>query len=263
MQVKLAVTLLLAIATVANGQNELCGGLAIQSTGEIVYKPGYTYNNYEACTWTVRSGLATNLRFTLLQDGFETCCDYITIATFEDYDTANISVQAELRAGNRQPVVVNGPVAFVTFRTDGSVTGTGFRLRFESFGISSRKDLEDLLFSHRAVYPTGASVVRYPATDISYRSFEFVTYVIQPPRIPNQPAQSNFILEQVDIEESVDCVNDALDINSAEYTLIPLGRVCRENWNGTEISSSSGIFILVFRSNANEQRRGFRGTFLP
>jgi len=262
MQAKLVLTFLLAIATVANGQNEPCGGLAIEESGEIVYKASSTYDNYEACTWTVRSGLATSLRFTLVQDGFESGYDFLTIATFEDYDRADIQVQAQLEAGDRQPVVVNGPVAFITFQTDSSVTGTGFRLQFEAVGNTTRKDLDDYVFSHTTSYPSGASEARYPVSDPYYSSWEFVTYVIQPPRVPNEAVQSYLVLEEVDIENSADCVNDSLDINTVYYGgVIRQGRVCPENWNGTELYGSAGPWVLVFRSNANDNHAGFQGSF--
>lgn len=77
----------------------MCGGSASESFGEseISYKANGTYNNYEACVWRViPNSRTTNIRFTLLQDGFETGYDYLIIATFEDYNTTNIQVQAQL-----------------------------------------------------------------------------------------------------------------------------------------------------------------------
>lgn len=105
----------------------------------------------------------------------------------------------------------------MTFQTDSSVGGTGFRLQFEAVGNATRKDLDDYLFAHTIVYPTGPSEARYPASDVDYRAWDFVTYVIQPPRESNQPSQSYLILNQVDIEQSADCANDALDVNTVYY----------------------------------------------
>ncbi|CAL8069667.1 unnamed protein product [Orchesella dallaii] len=105
-----------------------CGGVfREESDGYISYKEDTTYLDGETCIWLVEVPEAETISFHLEKEGFEKCCDYVTINSIDPFN--GIYGSATLRADNRT-ATVQGPVAIVTFVSDRSITGFGFRILF-------------------------------------------------------------------------------------------------------------------------------------
>ncbi|CAL8070885.1 unnamed protein product [Orchesella dallaii] len=108
-----------------------CGGIIEEKGfGEIVYKEGKNYSNHENCEWTIIEPYAEMISFELISNGFEECCDYITVKSLNQTDFPNpIGPDFKLNSQN-QTAYTNGSFAKVIFSADSSVTGKGFTLRF-------------------------------------------------------------------------------------------------------------------------------------
>ncbi|CAL8128139.1 unnamed protein product [Orchesella dallaii] len=114
----------------------VCGGVlnpVLDNLGVINYKANENYANHENCQWRIETPEWGSIGFTLVQSGFEDCCDYVTISSV----TANgieIGEPVQLKYDNRNSSLM-GPTALVRFTSDGSGTGTGFRLRYEKLPV--------------------------------------------------------------------------------------------------------------------------------
>ncbi|ODM94759.1 Deleted in malignant brain tumors 1 protein [Orchesella cincta] len=104
--------------------------------GEISYKEGVSYNNNEKCIFLVEVPQAETIIFELERSGFEDCCDYVTVSSVRAF-TGVGNQTAVLKSSNKR-ATVNGPVVIVTFFSDNSVTGNGFRLGFSASTRASR-----------------------------------------------------------------------------------------------------------------------------
>ncbi|CAL8070897.1 unnamed protein product [Orchesella dallaii] len=109
--------------------SDSCGGFIEQKGfGEIVYKEGKNYSNHEKCEWTVIEPYAGMISFELISNGFEECCDYITVNSI-DVNSASTGSPFKLNSQN-QTAYTNGSFAKVIFSADSSVIGKGFTLRY-------------------------------------------------------------------------------------------------------------------------------------
>ncbi|CAL8069663.1 unnamed protein product [Orchesella dallaii] len=105
-----------------------CGGVYIGNTGEISYKEDGKYANSEKCIWLVEVPQAETIAFTLERNGFEDCCDYITVSPVDAFN--GVQSSSVVISSDNRTTSIKGPVAIVTFSSDSSVTGSGFRLSF-------------------------------------------------------------------------------------------------------------------------------------
>ncbi|XP_021950228.2 uncharacterized protein LOC110847573 isoform X2 [Folsomia candida] len=114
-----------------------CGGIEHQEegAGRITYKLNAKYKNLEQCIWTVYIANAAKIRFLLVSNGFEACCDNIILSSLDPIK-GSIGTSAILKSGSIS-AIMNGPVVFVVFRTDASVTGEGFSLSYTSLNNTS------------------------------------------------------------------------------------------------------------------------------
>ncbi|ODM91725.1 Cubilin [Orchesella cincta] len=105
-----------------------CGGVYIANSGYISYKENGYYANNEECIFLVEVPSAETIAFNLEKNGFEVCCDYISISSVDAF--TGIQAPAVIISANNQTATVKGPVAIVTFTSDDSVAKVGFRLQF-------------------------------------------------------------------------------------------------------------------------------------
>ncbi|CAL8128157.1 unnamed protein product [Orchesella dallaii] len=97
--------------------------------GIISYKENQNYRNNENYSWIIEVTNATRIDFNLEQNGFEDCCDYVKVTSL-DMTGQMQGATLKLRAGS-PTASVTGSRALVNFKSDGSTTGSGFRLRYE------------------------------------------------------------------------------------------------------------------------------------
>ncbi|CAL8070889.1 unnamed protein product [Orchesella dallaii] len=108
--------------------DSICGGILEPleaEFGQISYKIYTIYRNHEHCNWTVQVPQAKTIRFNLIQTGLESCCDHISVYSYNEPTDSPFKLKSDNRT-----VSVAGPNATVTFKTDLSVTGVGFLLRY-------------------------------------------------------------------------------------------------------------------------------------
>ncbi|CAL8146997.1 unnamed protein product [Orchesella dallaii] len=112
--------------------DRVCGGvLEPWESGVIRYKVNEEYDDNEDCTWIIELPGATKIEFILEKNGFEGCCDFITITSGYDRVTAVLEIGQNLRLRDTEPRgFIMGSRAMVRFISDASITGIGFRLRF-------------------------------------------------------------------------------------------------------------------------------------
>ncbi|ODM91235.1 Cubilin [Orchesella cincta] len=112
----------------------VCGGMLSSEFGEISYKENKNYANDENCSWVIEVPGSARIGFNLLSSGFEECCDFVTIASI---DSDGVLQQPTFKLTNG---TVDGPRAIVTFSSDRSERGTGFRLLFHKLAESGKRD---------------------------------------------------------------------------------------------------------------------------
>ncbi|CAL8140029.1 unnamed protein product [Orchesella dallaii] len=121
----------------------VCGGLLepLESEfGEISYKEDSRYANNENCTWTIEIPGAEIIGFNLEKSGFETCCDGLTVMTSRSNSfDVDLTQSAILKYENSNASFL-GSRAMVTFSSDDTSVGTGFRLRYQKLTISNKSD---------------------------------------------------------------------------------------------------------------------------
>lgn len=210
-----------------------CGGILVGKTGVINYRLGNPYKNDERCIWTIRSACGSKIRLQLLTDGFENCCDFLTVSTIPDLSyQATVQTVATIKTGNTYAIEVDGPIVFLAFRSDHSVIGTGFLLHFSS-------ELESTTTEQPEYSTTSFPLVSYPCI-YSYRHFhlnssvigswnyfsfptvgnygnnQVATVVLNPP-FQNPAYNLQFYLQYTSIEESTNCIWDVLTVQAYEY----------------------------------------------
>ncbi|CAL8112481.1 unnamed protein product [Orchesella dallaii] len=112
-----------------NYESGSCGGVFVASSGIIKYKDNEFYSNKEYCVWLVQVPQAESIYFELESGEFEEDCDYITVSSVKELSTWFYSTATVISSEN--PIaLVNGSVAIVTFFSDETEKGTGFRLYF-------------------------------------------------------------------------------------------------------------------------------------
>ncbi|CAL8070822.1 unnamed protein product [Orchesella dallaii] len=115
--------------TESNLLSDSCGGVIEEKElGEIIYKEGKRYSNDEECVWTVVVPDAEIISFQLVTNGFEECCDYITLNSIDQVGELT-GPTLNLTSLNRS-ASVRGPRVNVKFSSDNSMTGNGFTVRF-------------------------------------------------------------------------------------------------------------------------------------
>jgi len=85
----------------------------------------------ELCIWILYIPDASKITFLLTRNGFEQCCDYVILSSLDARNGSLTSVE-RLRKDTLGWVAMDGPVVFVAFKSDGSVIGDGFSLRYNS-----------------------------------------------------------------------------------------------------------------------------------
>ncbi|CAL8147012.1 unnamed protein product [Orchesella dallaii] len=109
-------------------ETDVCGGVYVGSSGVIMHQFNDRYRNNEECVWLIEVPLAESIRFELEGGKFEACCDYITVSSIQPF-TGVESTEIVISPANRM-TSMKGPVAIITFSSDGSWHGYGFRLHF-------------------------------------------------------------------------------------------------------------------------------------
>ncbi|CAL8147078.1 unnamed protein product [Orchesella dallaii] len=107
---------------------DICGGVYVGSSGVIVHKFNDGYRNNEECVWLIEVPLAESILFELEGGEFQACCDYITVSSILP-TSGVVSTEIVISPENRI-TSMKGPVAIITFSSDGSRRGNGFRLHF-------------------------------------------------------------------------------------------------------------------------------------
>ncbi|CAL8070959.1 unnamed protein product [Orchesella dallaii] len=102
-----------------------CTGTITEKSGHISYKENSQYSNRERCSWQINIPKAEMVTFYLESSGLGQCCDFVTIRSEDNLDGVRLSL------ANRN-ATMRGGKGEVTFSSDGSRTGYGFRLQFET-----------------------------------------------------------------------------------------------------------------------------------
>ncbi|CAL8129418.1 unnamed protein product [Orchesella dallaii] len=120
----------------------VCGGVLNPMLGDfgvISYKANENYANGENCEWRIEAPEWGGIGFTLEQSGFEYCCDYVTISSDSPANLSALGQPVRLTYDNRN-ASITGSTALVRFTSDFSISGTGFRLRYEKLPALEHQD---------------------------------------------------------------------------------------------------------------------------
>ncbi|XP_019619704.1 PREDICTED: dorsal-ventral patterning tolloid-like protein 1, partial [Branchiostoma belcheri] len=202
--------------------------------------PGYpgNYPNNAYCTWqiSVSTGYIVAIRFSAfsLEDGIN--CGYDSLAIYDGSSTTAPRL-ARLCGSSARTISTTGRNAFVVFRTDGSVTESGFSANFTA--------------------ETGGTIVRflecYPG---NYPNNAYCTWQIS--------VSTGYVVairfSVLSLEDETNCGYDSLAIYDGSSTTAPrLARLCGSS--ARTISTTGRNAFVVFRTDGSVTESGFSANF--
>ncbi|CAL8070881.1 unnamed protein product [Orchesella dallaii] len=136
-----------------------CGGVIRADRGVISYKTGLRYLDNERCVWTLHSPNSSIINLNLLEDGFESCCDYLLVNTI-DPETGRIRNDTRKIKGDNKTHTIEDSLIVIVFVSDHSNTGNGFSLEFSSSGENPDPEI-NYIVNHLSE-PNGT--IEYPSS---------------------------------------------------------------------------------------------------
>ncbi|GAB6032010.1 hypothetical protein CHUAL_010385 [Chamberlinius hualienensis] len=223
-----------------------CGGLLTGERGSIS-SPDHP-NNYEngmECDWLIRVHPNERVRLVFTNMDLEfhhNNCQYDFVEVFDGGDDSAATFSRHCGRNLPPTVISTSNTVFVKFRTDSSVTSTGFRATYEIVCGGILDGNSGLL--HSPYYPDA-----YPA------SRECI-YLIRA-----SPAKAiNLWFEAFDIE-GPSCVYDYLEIRDGDTSDSPLlGKFCGRDIPEAIVSTNNMLWVK-FKTDSSVQNRGFLANY--
>jgi hypothetical protein len=153
--------------------------------------------------------------------GFEACCDYVMVNTINP-ENATISPTTVLLTRENNTFTFEGPILIITFRSDGSVTGKGFTVRYTGKGTLGQHP-----YSYRIVHknePSGyfdypnSNDVAEESDDAYLSQNEILILSFSSPAEPGDytvGANFNATIDNIILNVNDDCESDQLNFFSS------------------------------------------------
>ncbi|XP_069067650.1 cubilin [Pleurodeles waltl] len=227
-----------------------CGGTLTGQNG-IIQSPGYPTVNYpdnSLCEWFLHgpTGHFLSISFEILNlQGSQNCAnDYVEI---REYNASGNILGKYCSNIIPDPVYTSDSFAYVRFVSDGSVSASGFRLRFEASTEECGGDLNG---------ETGTiSSPNYPNLYPHNRVCEWRVTVPVGRRV-------TLTINDMRIQDEQSCNHDYVEVyNGLRYNSPRLEKLCGDVSPGTEVRSSGNTMRVIFATDGSVSSGGFRATY--
>ncbi|XP_071443305.1 cubilin [Hetaerina americana] len=225
-----------------------CGGLFTGPTGEISSpnNPNDYVHNVN-CEWLIRVPVGERIRVTFMtfhvEDSNGCRFDYVQI---HNGNSENSPLMARLCGVNvPRPYLSTGNTMMIQFKTDASVSGKGFHLRYETVCGGDYSQLNGVV--HSPYYPNP-----YPGNK------ECIYHIALPPQ-----NAIKLTFQDMEVEDSSRCLFDYIEVRDGDYensTLI--GKYCGGPHNLPQfIISSLNHLWMKFKTDSSVHKRGFLANY--
>ncbi|XP_048244242.1 deleted in malignant brain tumors 1 protein-like isoform X2 [Haliotis rufescens] len=206
--------------------------------------PGYP-NGYQSgldCQWTINVPYGSTITVQVLFLDMErrpSCKnDYLL---FKDGNTTNAPTLAKICRNTSTPITNSGNHMIISFHSDMSVTGRGFRLQYSAGPVCGLSNLS-------------ASLTEKTLTSPGYPSYYYnnlnCTWTI------SAPVGYKISVDIVDLSMEQSCVNDyLLFTGGSSYNKVQLGKYC--GTTTMDVVSSSNYMAITFHTDGSIRGRGF------
>nr|XP_023646366.1 cubilin [Paramormyrops kingsleyae] len=232
-------------------QTPVCGESLTAPYGSI-NSPGYpgNYPPNRDCYWTVsvNPGLLITFAFGTLNLEHHPDCNFDFLEIRDGLLPEDLLLGRYCSTGSPAPLVTTGPLAWIHFHSDFSMSDRGFHITY----TTSPSDP-----GCGGTYTDSQGVIISPNWPNSYAHSRQCVYVLRQP--PGEAVALNFT--HMDLENHGDCLFDFVEVRDGlSETDALIGKYCGSFLPAPITSHSNGLW-LRFKSDESVSRAGFRAVY--